>query len=168
MRRYSSRQNVSFGGGGEGAVRARGIVIIVLTVLLLGMLLAYFVLIRPGQSSNRELQERYLTAMQGELKSASNVAENLSRNGGWDAFVNVAKVRSCVYALSSLYQQYLSVGGPAIQGFGEITGENGLISVIDREYIPSLTEGGTRTGTVVTEIQTRLQTLMSQINPEET
>lgn len=163
MRRYTSRQNVSFERGADGSRHARNIVNIILIAVLLALLLVFFLLIQPSMSSNTSLQEKYLTSMKSELKSAMNAAETLSRNGGWESYVNVAKVRSCVYALANLYQQYRDVNGSTIEGFDQISE---LISVIDDQYIPSLNQGGTQTGTVVTEIQNRLNTMNEQINPQ--
>ena len=160
MRRYSSRQSVSFGRGDEAARRVQGIVMIILVALLAALLLIYFVAVRPGMTTHGDLQRQYRSAMQSELKSAINVSESLSRNGGWDGYISAAKVRSCVYAVDRIYADYLDAGGTRIAGFDDI---ESLLSAIDDQYIPALQEGGTRTGNVVTDIRNRLNAMMNAI-----
>ncbi len=162
MRRYSSRQNVSFGSGGDGVRRLQGILIIALTIVIVLMLVVYFAFLRPAATNNEVLRQRYRSEMQNELKQALNVAnKDLSRTAGWDS--NVAKLRSYIYGVSLRYSDYRLAGGELLAPFERI---DDLLTALE-DYIARMQEGGTSTGNIVTTIQNGLNEMMELINPNE-
>ncbi len=159
MRRYSTRSGLSFGRGDEITRRHQAIAIAVLSVLIAAMVLTYFLVIRPGTTSNEALQRRYLEAMQSELKQASDSIASMSRTGGWGSYVPAATVRSRLYTVQQLYRLYLECGGEEIEGFSDI---GSVIDMID-QYVTSIQSSSTSTANSVTDMQNRLDALTDNL-----
>ncbi len=159
MRRYSSRSGLSFGRSDELTRIRQGIVIIFLSIALAALVLSYFLMIRPGSTTNESLRQRYMESMQSELKQASDSITKMSRTGGWGSYRPAATVRSNLYALRVLYRLYTDCGGPEIGNFSEL---DEVIEMTD-EYVTAIQNGGTSTANTVTDIQNRVENLMNAL-----
>ena len=159
MRRYSSRQSVSFGRGVEGAGRAQGIVIIVLVAVIAALLIVYFAAVRPGLTARSALQQQYRQAMNKELRSAIKVADELSRNSG-ESGNSTHRLRSFAYAVDTFYDLYKQAGGTRIAEFEA----SNILAMIDDQLIPSQQSSGQMNGVIVTDIQNALDRMLDAIN----
>ncbi len=158
MRRYSSRQGLTFGEGDKGVRRLQLVIIVVLAAALTVAL----VMLIPNLSIRPELIDKCKTEMAAECKSALSDASKLSSTGSaYSSNKPLASIQSHVRVIQSLNQVYKDAGGQ--HGI-----DDGVFEIVLKEvdnYLGALTTGGsTSTNDFNIQIQDGLLVLKERID----
>ena len=158
MRRYSSRQGLTFGEGDKGVRRLQLVIIIVLAMALTAVL----VLLIPNLSVRPELVSSCKTEMTAECKNAISDAGKLSSTGSaYSSNKPLASILSHVRVMQTLNRVYKDAGG---QKPVDDVPFNTLLAAVD-EYLAALTTGGSApTNEFNIQIQEGLNNLMQLID----
>ncbi len=158
MRRYSSRQGLTFGEGDKGVRRLQLVIIIVLAVALTVSL----VMLIPNLSARPEIVNSCIYQIKDEWKNANSEANLLSSTGSASSNNKpLASILSHVRVIRALNDVYAQAGGKAPLDTALFDTLNASINA----YLATLTtSGGTLTNEYNIQIQDGLNALWEQID----
>ena len=106
MKRYSSRNRLSVGDGGERLRRIQTVAIVLLAIALTAAL----VTLLPGASYRADMHRYTVGQMLSECDDAVQQAARLSRTASSSSYDVLARIRSEVYAIDTLNETLHDVG----------------------------------------------------------
>ena len=106
MKRYSSRNRLSVGDGGERLRRIQTVAIVLLAIALTAAL----VTLLPGASYRADMHRYAVGQMLSECDDAVQQAARLSRTASSSSYDVLARIRSEVYAIDTLNETLHDVG----------------------------------------------------------
>ncbi len=109
LKRYSSRNRLSVGDGGERLRRVQTVAIALLAIALAASLITLL----PGASYRSDMRRYAQGRMLSECDDAVQQAARLSRTASTSSYDALARIRSEVYAIDTLNEALHDVGNEA-------------------------------------------------------
>lgn len=157
-RRYSQRNGDGLSLTQMKRNRIKDLVILLLAAAVIAMAVFMIPTIK-GQNEEREI---YIHRFQMEAEEASRQTNSLSRTAGADSASILAKIRSNIYAVKKLNEQYSSQHGAPLLAEADL---QEMVNMVDR-YLAALTTGIT-TGTYQTDLQATIDQLVEVLGTLE-